>query len=174
MKYWHLNNIMALKIIIMARSVIAFLHEYLALTVDYEVKYTGARPKLHSRAILLRPFACSLVVLGPVVPVELCDFRDQGVVRVWVVQQGANGKENFGNSESRAPLVLQNVEANSTRVVDVAVIDSRSEGNFGWLERIVGCENKKQKDQRENQDTPVQYRSVWRGPKGGGGQHCTM
>lgn len=46
---------------------------------------------------------------------------------VGVGEQRADGEENLGDGERRAPLLLQNVQADLTAAVDVAVIDPRAE-----------------------------------------------
>jgi hypothetical protein len=46
-------------------------------------------------SLLGRPFSRGGVVSPPISPVELGDFGNQGVVGVWVRQQGANGEEDL-------------------------------------------------------------------------------
>jgi hypothetical protein len=43
----------------------------------------------------------------------------------------------LGNSESRAPLVSKDVQANATVGVDIRVIDARGEVDLRGLERVV-------------------------------------
>ena len=43
----------------------------------------------------------------------------------------------FGDGESRAPLVSQDVQADAAVAVDVRVIDARREVDFWWLEGVV-------------------------------------
>lgn len=62
---------------------------------------------------------------------------NQRVRRVAVRQKGANGEQNLGNGQSRAPVVLQDIQADDALAVDVAVIDSGAEGNLWWLKWII-------------------------------------
>merc|ERR1719228_2593066 len=60
----------------------------------------------------------------------------QRVSRVAVCQQGADTQQNLGHGQSRTPIVLQDVEADDALGVDVAVVDTGAECDFGWLERV--------------------------------------
>ena len=46
----------------------------------------------------------------------------------------------FGNGESRAPLVSQNVQTDAAVRVDVGVVDASGEVDLGGLEGVVGRE----------------------------------
>jgi hypothetical protein len=46
----------------------------------------------------------------------------------------------FRDSQRRAPLITQNVQAYATVGVDVGVVDTSGEGDFGRLEGVVGRE----------------------------------
>lgn len=49
---------------------------------------------------------------------------------VAVCQEGADGQEHFRDGEGRAPIVLQDVQADDALAVDVTVIDSGAEGHL--------------------------------------------
>lgn len=49
-------------------------------------------------------------------------------------------KHTFRNGKSRAPLVSQDIQADTSVGVDVRVVDAGSEVDLGGLERVVGRE----------------------------------
>ena len=59
--------------------------------------------------ILLHPFTSSCVVLGPVLEVDLGNLGHQRVIGVWICEKRRDGKQDLGDGQSRAPLILQNV-----------------------------------------------------------------
>ena len=65
---------------------------------------------------------------------ELCNVRHQWVIGVGVREQRANRQEHLGNRQCRAPLVLQNVEADAAIRVNVAVVNTSRKVHLGWLE----------------------------------------
>ena len=78
---------------------------------------------------------------------ELCDIGDQWIIGVGVRQEGTNREEDLGNGQGRTPLVLQNVQTDSTVGVDVAMVDTSGKMNLWGLERIIGGEvNVEEKD----------------------------
>lgn len=85
----------------------------------------------------LGPLPGHPVVLRPVGHVLCGDAADQRVSRVAVCQEGADGQEHFRDGEGRAPIVLQDVQADHALAVDVTVIDSGAEGHLGGFKRIV-------------------------------------
>lgn len=85
----------------------------------------------------LGPLSGHPVVLRPVGHVLCGDAADQRVSGVAVCQEGADGQEHFRDGEGRAPVVLQDVQADHALAVDVTVIDSGAEGDLGGFKRIV-------------------------------------
>jgi hypothetical protein len=83
------------------------------------------------------PLPRSTIVPDPVRLEQLRNIRYQRIVWVGIRQKGADGKQDLANRQCRTPLVLEDVEANTTVRVDVAVIDSSGEVDLGWLEWIV-------------------------------------
>jgi len=68
---------------------------------------------------------------------ELRDVWNKGIIRVGVSKKRANTEQHLGYGEGRAPLILENVQADSTIRVDVTVIDTCGEMHLGWLKRII-------------------------------------
>jgi len=73
--------------------------------------------------VLARPLFRSRIVLGPVRLVQFSNLRNQRIIRVRISQQRANRQQHLRDGESRGPLTLQNVQANATIAVNIAVVD---------------------------------------------------
>lgn len=117
-------------------------------------------PALNS--ILASPLPGCRLVAWSVGLVNVGNLGNERVVRVRVRQHGADGQQNcnpcqpqaisvclqprasrkltFADGQSRAPLVTQDIQANTTVRVDIWVIDTGREVDLGGLERIVGGE----------------------------------
>jgi len=76
-------------------------------------------------------------VSGSVRLQELGNVRNQWIVRVWVGQKGTDAQQDFGNGQSRTPLVLEDIKTNSSVRVDVAVVDTGGEMNLRRLEWVI-------------------------------------
>lgn len=74
-------------------------------------------------------------VLLHVLPIKLCSLGVGGAVRVRVVQEGLDGREDRGDVVGGRPAVLEDVEAQLAVRVDVRVEHAREELD-GW--RLVG------------------------------------
>ena len=61
----------------------------------------------------------------------------QGIIRIGVTEQAADGEENFGHCEGGRPLRTQDVQADGAIAVDVRVVDAGGECKFRGLERVV-------------------------------------
>ena len=96
-----------------------------------------------SHGILARPFSRSGLVLGSVSFVELSNFGDERIIRIWVSQQRAHRQQHLRDCQRRAPLVLQNVQADVAVGVDVGMVDAAvgCEGDFGWFEGVIRGES---------------------------------
>jgi len=68
------------------------------------------------------------------------NLRHKGIIRVGVVEQGAQGDEDLGDGEGRRPLILEDVEADGAIGVDVGVVDPGGEVELGGLEGVIGGE----------------------------------
>lgn len=58
---------------------------------------------------------------------HVCDLRDERVVRVGVGEQRADGEQHLGHRQRRAPLILEDVQADVAVAVDVRVEHLRLE-----------------------------------------------
>jgi hypothetical protein len=74
--------------------------------------------------VLGRPFPSRAIVPGLVRLQKLGNVGDQGILGVGIRQEGANRKQNLGDGQGRAPLVLQNVEADTAVRVDVTMVNT--------------------------------------------------
>mmetsp|Transcript_4025 Transcript_4025/g.12001 ORF Transcript_4025/g.12001 Transcript_4025/m.12001 type:complete len:201 (+) Transcript_4025:1624-2226(+) len=72
--------------------------------------------------------------------VEPRNLGHERVVRVGIGQQRTDRKQHLGDRERGRPLALQDVEADATVAVDVAVVNLRREGHLWRLEGVVGGE----------------------------------
>jgi hypothetical protein len=93
---------------------------------------------------------------SPVGFIKLGNVRHQRIVWVGIGQQGANGKQDLTNSQSGAPLVFQDIQADTAIGIDIAMINASGEVDLWWLERIVSREVNVQKE-----DTASIRRVVW-------------
>ena len=73
----------------------------------------------------------------PVVNILRGDAADQGVTGVTVRQQRADGEQHLGDRQGRAPLVLQDVQADHALAVHIAVVDSCPELDLRRLEGVI-------------------------------------
>lgn len=106
------------------------------------------------------------VSLGPLsgYPVMFCSVgqilsgyaSDQRIRRVAICQKGTNREQNLWNSQSRTPVVFQNIQADDSLTVDVAVIDSGTESNLWWLKWIIW-----RKCDIQKKNTTFIYRTWW-------------
>ena len=93
-----------------------------------------------SRGISLCPLTRCGIVLIPVVLVQISDFGHERVVRVGIGEEGADREKHFRDGEGGRPLVLEDVEANATVRINVAVVDSGRKCTLGWLKWVVSWE----------------------------------
>ena len=61
-----------------------------------------------THGILLSPAPCSGLILGPVCLVHMSNFWHQGVIWVWVRQEGTNGEQHLKNQKITLPTYLKN------------------------------------------------------------------
>lgn len=71
----------------------------------------------------LGPLASHPVVFRPVLSVLSSNAPNQRVGRITVCQKGTNGQQHFGDSQSRTPIVLQNVQTDHTLAVNIAMVN---------------------------------------------------
>ena len=78
---------------------------------------------------------------------QLRNVRHEGVIRVGISKEGADAQKYLADGECWGPLVLQNIQANPSIRVDVAVVDACGKVHLGRLEGIIGREvNIKEED----------------------------
>jgi len=68
---------------------------------------------LSSHGIFLGPGSGCFFVTGSLVLVDVSNLRDERIVWVRVSEKRADGKENLGYGQGRAPLLLEDVEADA-------------------------------------------------------------
>jgi len=71
---------------------------------------------------------------------EFGNLRHQWVIWIRLVEQAANRKEYLADGQGGTPIVLQNVQANATLSVHIAMIDFGDKTDLWWFERIIGWE----------------------------------
>ena len=62
---------------------------------------------------------------------RVSDFLVQGIIQVWQGHQCLNGQQNRSDLQGWGPLVLEDIEADAAKLVDVGVVDLGSEKNLG-------------------------------------------
>ena len=77
--------------------------------------------------IALGPLASYTVVFFATCCVLLSNAADQWIMGVAVGEKGTDWEQDFWNGQSRAPVVLENVQADHPLAVDVAVVDACAE-----------------------------------------------
>jgi len=76
----------------------------------------------------------------------LGDIWNKWIIWVRICKEGADREKNLGYGQSRTPLVLENIKANSPIRVDIAVINAGGEMNLWRLEWIISGEVDIQKE----------------------------
>ena len=61
----------------------------------------------------------------------------EGIIKVGSRKQNLDGQQDRSDLEGWAPLVLQDVEADASKLVDVGVVDLRAEENLGWSHGVL-------------------------------------
>lgn len=72
---------------------------------------------------------------------QLSNVRNKRVFGVRVGQEGADGKQDLADGQCWTPLILQNVQTDTTVGVDVTVVDTCREMDLGRL-----CKEKGESD----------------------------
>lgn len=67
----------------------------------------------------------------------LSNIISEGIIGVWRAKEGLDREKNGSNLKSRGPLILKNVKADATKLVDVGMVDLRQKANFGRLQRVI-------------------------------------
>lgn len=90
--------------------------------------------------VLASPLPSCSLISRAVGLVDVCDFRNEGIIRIRVCQHGADRQEDFRDGQGRTPLVSEDIQADAAVRVDVWVVDPSGEANLGRLERVVAGE----------------------------------
>jgi len=90
-----------------------------------------------SHGILACPLPSSTIVPLLISLEQLCNVRNKRIIRIRIGQERTNGQQHLGNCQSGAPLVLEDVQTDTSIGIDVAVIDTGGEVHFGWLEGVI-------------------------------------
>jgi len=93
---------------------------------------------LHS--VLLGPLLGGSFISASVILVDVGDFGDQRIVGVGVSQQRTDGQQHLSDGQSGGPLILQDIQADTTVGVDVRMVNSSIETDLGRLEGIISGE----------------------------------
>lgn len=72
-------------------------------------------------------FLDSTILIGfPVV----CDTLIEWIIKVWSSHQGLDGEKDSSNLEGWGPLVLEDIKTDSTKLIDIWMVDLSSEKNL--------------------------------------------
>jgi hypothetical protein len=72
-------------------------------------------------------------VSGAVGLEQLRNIGHKRIIGVGVSQEGADTEQDFGNGQCRTPLVLENVQTDTSVGVDVAMVNACGKVNLGRL-----------------------------------------
>jgi hypothetical protein len=64
---------------------------------------------------------------------QLGNIRHQRIIRIGIGEERTNRKQNFRNGQCWTPLIFQNIQANATVRVNVAMINAGGEMHFRRL-----------------------------------------
>lgn len=87
-----------------------------------------------------RPFGCRFIMRRSVAQILLSNAANKWIMRIGVSQQRTDGEQHVGDRQSRTPILLQNVKAYLTVVINIAVVNACSEHHLWRLERVVARE----------------------------------
>lgn len=88
-----------------------------------------------------RPFASDHFVEDAVGLVLGGDGGHEWIVGIGVGEEAEDAEENFTDGESGTPLILENVEADSSLGTDVGMVDLCQKGDVGLLEGVIRGES---------------------------------
>lgn len=77
---------------------------------------------------------------------QLRNIGHQRIIGVGVSQEGTDTEQDLANGQCWTPLVLENVQTDTSVRVDVAMVNACGKVNLGRLERIVGRKVNVQKE----------------------------
>lgn len=107
-------------------------------------------------SIPLSPFAGGLVE-GFWIGLKLSgNIWNKWIFWIGIVQKGADGKKDLADCKSWGPLILEDIQADSTSWADVRVIHTGLENDVWWLEWIIWWES-----DVDEEDTGLIWRIWW-------------
>jgi len=65
------------------------------------------------------------------------NLGDKGIIRVGIGQQGTDREQDLGDRQSRAPLLLENIEAYASIAVDIRMEDLSLERYLRGFEGVI-------------------------------------
>jgi len=74
---------------------------------------------------------------GPVSFEKLCNVWHQRIIGIRIRQEGADREKDLANGKCRTPLILENIQADSSVGVNVAVVDPGCKVDLGGFEWII-------------------------------------
>ena len=77
---------------------------------------------------------------SPISLQQLGNVRNERIIGIRIGKKGANTKQHLAYGEGRAPLILEDIKADTPVGVNVAVVDACGEVDLGGLEWVVGGE----------------------------------
>lgn len=92
---------------------------------------------LFLRGITFRPQSSYSVVFFAILSVLRCDTANQGIRWIAIGQKGTNWEENLADRQCWTPIVFEDVQADDSLTVDVAVVDACAKCHFRWLEWVL-------------------------------------
>mmetsp|Transcript_544 Transcript_544/g.649 ORF Transcript_544/g.649 Transcript_544/m.649 type:complete len:205 (+) Transcript_544:223-837(+) len=104
------------------------LHSFIHSRVRYQSFLHG---------ILGGPFSCGTIMPLYISPEQLRNIRYERIVRVRISQEGTDAQQHLADGKCWTPLILENIETNSSIGVDVAVVDAGGEVYLGGFEGVV-------------------------------------
>merc|ERR1740116_119215 len=102
---------------------------------DHPIPRRGNLSVAHG--ILPRAVPCILERLCFVCLPQLCNVVCQRIVGVGCRKKSLDGEKDGSNLKSRTPLLLQDVQADSPKLVYVWVVDPRDEPDFWSSHRVI-------------------------------------
>ena len=107
-----------------------------------------------SHGVFLGPLLGNLIEPSSVGFVQMGSLRNEWIIWIRICQKRAYGKQNFGNSERRAPVVLQDVQTDASVFIDVRMIHSSGELQLGLKFQIISVDQCAQ-NTRNTQQSPA-------------------
>jgi len=106
-------------------------------TRSSSTKFLSSRHHAFLRGITFRPQSSYSVVFFAILSVLRCDAANQRIRWIAIGQKGTNWEENLRDRQCWTPVVFEDVQADDSLTVDVAVVDACAKCHFRWLEWVL-------------------------------------